>query len=93
MKTYYNSSDYGNDLRLTMHDAKLCSHQGSCDEEVFRVSELPYVVRQVSKLDPEQLRKELYEYGAWDDNELKDHSQNIQRWIWISAGNITEEKI
>lgn len=92
MKQFYNSSNYGNDLKLTKHDANLCSHSGSCDDDVLRVSELPYVKKQTAKLDPEQLRKELSEYGAWDDDELQDHQQNIQRWIWISAGDITEER-
>lgn len=92
MKTKWNSSNYGNDLRLTSQDAANCTHSGSCDNDVLLVSRKSYVKKQTDKLDPIQLVKELHEYGAWDKTELQDHNQNIQRWIWISAGDIFEGK-
>lgn len=90
MKTIFNSSNYGNELRLTLADAEKCSHPGPCDQDVLEVSKKPYVKKQLQSLNPEQLRKELSDYGAWDNEQLQDHSQNLQRWIWISAGDITE---
>lgn len=39
---------------------------------------------------PEDLKRKLREYGAWDDEELADHAQNLQRILWIAAGDITE---
>jgi hypothetical protein len=44
----------------------------------------------LERIDAEALRKELREYGAWDDQELTDHEQNLQRILWIAAGDIVE---
>ena len=32
------------------------------------------------------------EYGAWDDEERTDHDQNLQRILWLAAGDITEQE-
>lgn len=87
MKTLWNSSNYGNNLKLTRSDAAMCSHSGSCDDDVAYLMTKPYVKRQLAKLDPEQLRKELYDYCDWD---VSDHQTNLTRWVWISAGDINE---
>ncbi len=41
---------------------------------------------------PEAIRTELAEYGAWDDDELKDDAVNWQRLLWIAAWDIAEEE-
>jgi hypothetical protein len=93
MKTLWNCSNYGNDLRLTRKDAKQCSHAGECGGDVSEIMQKDYVRKQLTNLDPAQLKKELDEYGAWDESELLDHSQNLIRWVWISASDITEENL
>ena len=30
-------------------------------------------------------------YGAWDDDQLADHGDNIDRLIWIAGGDIVEQ--
>lgn len=90
MKTKYNSSNYGNDLRLTLSDARACTHSGDCTGDVKRVAQKPYVLKQTAQFDPEKLAKELKEYGAWNSEQLADHKENIIRWVWLSAGDITE---
>jgi len=92
MKTLWNSSNYGNDLKLTRVDAESCNHSGPCDDDVAILMEKPYVKRQLNMLDPDRLKRELSEYGAWDDNELSDHNDNLTRWVWISAGDIAENR-
>jgi hypothetical protein len=37
------------------------------------------------------LSAELKEYGAWGAEELADHDQNLQRVLWLAAGDITEQ--
>ena len=44
----------------------------------------------LAKIDPAILRDELREYGAWDENELADHDQNLQRLLWLAAGDIVD---
>lgn len=90
MKTLDNYSNYGNDLKLTRKDAKSVSHSGDCESDVISLMEKKYVKKQLDLLNPEQLAKELNDYGAWDDEELKDHKANLKRWVWISGGDIVE---
>jgi len=92
MKTLWNASNYGNDLRLTRKDAELLSGSGDQSHNAQMVMQKPYVKKQLDALQPENLAKELNEYGAWDDDELKDHQENLMRWVWLSAGDIIERE-
>jgi hypothetical protein len=37
---------------------------------------------------PDSIRRELAEYGAWDDEELADDEQNWHRLLWIAAWDV-----
>lgn len=87
----YASFNYIHEIKMTKKQAAACSHSGSCDAEVLELSQDPSIKRQIAKIDPIQLAKELAEYGAWDAFELANHEQNIQRILWIAAGNIMDE--
>lgn len=78
-------------LKLTKAQAASASHQGACDADVRALSEVPAVRRQLRKLAPSMVMAELKGYGAWDEAELQNHEQNLQRVVWLAAGNITEE--
>jgi len=78
------------ELNVKRKDAENASHQGQCDDDVKWLSEQSYIKKQTAKIDAESLRKELKEYGAWDEEELADHEQNIQRILWIFSGNIKD---
>jgi len=78
------------ELQLTLKQAEMASHAGQCDDDVRFLSRLPSVARQLRELNPENLRRELKEYGAWDESELSDHEQNCQRILWIAAGDIRD---
>ena len=90
MKTLWNCSNYNNDIRITRQDAVKCSHSGDCESDIMELLQKPYIKKQVATLDREQLKKELSEYGAWNETELNDHNQNIIRWLWLSAADIIE---
>jgi hypothetical protein len=90
MKPKWNYSNYGNDLRITLLDAKKCSHAGQCDNDVLQLMQKPYIKKQLATLDPLQLSKELNEYGAWDEIQLSNHQDNLMRWVWISCCDILE---
>ena len=81
-------SSYGIELRMTKAEAASASHPGPCDDDVRALSRVPHIAKQLSAIDPALLRKELQECGAWDDEELRDHDQNLQRILWIAAGDI-----
>jgi hypothetical protein len=92
MKTRWNSTNYGNDLKITLRDAESCSHAGQCDEDVKILMDKPYIKKQLKNINPEQLKKELNDFGAWDEDELNNHEDNLMRWVWISAGDIIDGK-
>lgn len=41
--------------------------------------------------DPESIRAELREYGAWTPEQLADDVANRERIVWIAAGVLSEE--
>lgn len=77
---------------MTLAQAQSATHPGPCDSDVLALSRHRKIRRQLERIDPEALRKELREYGAWDDEELADHEQNLQRILWIAAGDIVENQ-
>jgi len=42
------------------------------------------------ELDPDKVREELREHGAWDDEQLADDSENWRRLVWIAAWNVAD---
>ena len=79
------------ELEMTLEQAASASHQGQCDDDVKALSEEPGIAAQLAKVDPALLREELREYGAWDVVELADHRQNLQRLLWLAAGDIVND--
>ena len=88
MITLYNYSNYGNDLKITKQDCEFAVHRGDCTNEIEILMQKKYIKKQLEKINPEQLKKELEEYGAWE--EFDDHNENLKRWLWISTGDIIE---
>jgi hypothetical protein len=88
---WYSSGSGRIEFQMTIAQAKSASHQGQCDEDVRALSKVPAVAVQLAEIKPEVLRDELDEYGSWDAEELADHNQNIQRILWLAAGNILDE--
>src|SRR5690348_12833774 len=78
------------ELKMTLEQAESISHSGECDEDVKELSQVPEIKSQLEKLDKDVLVSELKEYGAWDAEELSDHSQNLQRILWILGCDLAE---
>jgi len=68
------------------------NHSGPCDDDVMALSKVPAIKEQLDKIDTELLKNELSEYGAWDEVELSDHEQNIQRILWLAGCDIDENE-
>lgn len=79
------------ELQMTLEQAQSCSHSGPCDGDVDMLSREPEIAAQLSKIDPDKLASTLREFGAWDDAELADHDQNLQRILWIACGDLVDE--
>jgi hypothetical protein len=65
-----------------------CHHQGQCDEDVAY-----WAPRIKIDASDEDIRAELKEYGAWDNEELEDTEANKRRIIWIAAGDIKDSNL
>ena len=90
---WYSSGSGRIELQMTMAQAESASHQGECILDVGALSHQPKIRRQLAKIDPQTLRDELTEYGAWDVEELSDHELNLLRLLWLAAGQIRDEAL
>lgn len=81
------------ELQITLKQAQACSHPGSCDNDVAALRQDPKIRRQLNKLKPGLVAECLSEYGAWEDDELADHEQNLNRLLWIACCDIAEEAV
>lgn len=60
-------------------------HPGVCDHDAMQAAS------QIDT-DPEFLVRFLKGYGAWNEEELKDHKQNLARLCWLACADIQERK-
>lgn len=84
-KSVYFNYDFS--ISLTKKQAQTGSHSGDCEGDVKYLLTLPSIKKQFESIDPESIRKELKEYGAWDEEELKDDESNRMRILWIACGD------
>lgn len=90
-KTYFATFDYF-EIALPYDVAKSCHHSGPCDADIDNCLLLPEIVAELAKIDPVKLAKVLQDYGAWDKEQLKNHAENLQRILWLAAGDIQESE-
>lgn len=81
------------ELEIELEDAHFTNHSGDCEQEVKQIMRFPYIKEQLSKIDAALLWQELREWGAWSEQELGDHKQNLMRIVWLAAGAISDEAI
>ena len=77
-------------LNITKAVANECSRSGNNEYSVNYYMNLPKYKKQLLKLDKEQVRNELNDLGVWEDDELKNHENNLQRLFWLACGNISD---
>jgi hypothetical protein len=78
-------------IEMTQEQAESASHPGPCDNDVAYLLTLPEIQSQLAEISSEDLVSELFEYGAWDSEELSERDDNEARIIWIAAGSISYE--
>lgn len=78
---------YYNRFKLTLPLEAIYEMSGQgdkIDDVLFWKNRIP------NNINPELIRKELKEYGAWNESELQDDERNWERILWITACNIKE---
>lgn len=78
-------------IEMTLKQAKSVSHQGECLPDVLELLKDKKYIRQFKNIDSESIAAELKEYGAWDEEELKNDIRNLERITWIAGCNIVED--
>ena len=86
----YAQFNYIGEIELTKKQAEKGSHSGQCDNDIAELKLVPKIKKQLAVIDAIQLKNVLKEYGAWGDEELKDHEANLTRILWIACGNIAD---
>ena len=87
---WWTTSSGSIELNITKAQAARAAHMGQCDADVFALSQEPVIRRQLAKLDQDQVRDELRQWGSWDETELEDDAQNLQRLLWLACCDIAE---
>jgi hypothetical protein len=81
------------ELTMTQEEAEACCLPGvnatPAVEQLLRSNEDLNI--QLNRIGAAAIREELSGYGAWDDDELVDDTENRSRIVWIAAGGIWEE--
>lgn len=90
IKTFAAYFNYIGSIELPEDVIRGCYHQGQCQYDIENCMELPEVKSELAEIDPAALIKELEQYGAWEASELQDHQINLQRILWIAAGDIQD---
>lgn len=80
------------ELNITKKQAEIGYHQGQCASDVAYLRSIPSIRRQLEKLDPVTVNRELKEYGAWNEEERANHDDNLDRLLWIACGDIIERE-
>ena len=78
-------------LEMTIEQARSASHQGKCDDDVEELIDNPSIKKQLDAIGADEIRDDLKEMGAWDDEELANDAENRLRFVWIAAGYIAED--
>lgn len=89
---WFSTSSGRIELKMTRAQAASVAHPGDCSSDVEALRQVPAIRRQLIKLDPDLVRTELAEWGAWGDHELQDHEKNLSRLLWLAGCEITEEQ-
>lgn len=63
------------------------SHQGQCDADVQAFID----AYSVTCGDRDGLRAWLWGFGGWTATDLSDHDANVQRAVWLMAGDCVDD--
>lgn len=79
-----------NGITLSLEEAEKGYHSGDCSEDVESLKKQLHIREQLDKINPESLRNELKEFGAWTEEELSDHEENLSRILWDACAKIVD---
>jgi hypothetical protein len=78
----YTKQDFPKELRAFIVE---CSAQGSVDDACD-------YWKDEFEMNENDAKKHLKTFGAWEDEELEDHDDNMMRVVWLLACDLKENK-
>lgn len=84
---------YGNyvELEIPKFLVESIPMSGSADNAIEEIVNDEVLKPFLQDIDKDALVKELMDYGAWDEVELRDHKENLKRFIWVKGLDYLEE--
>ena len=80
------------ELDLPLSIVVACSQPGQdASSDVEQALRDIKLLHQLDQMDTEDIREELAEYGAWDEEQLADDEENLRRLVWVAAGQLRDE--
>ena len=81
----------GEELAIPREVMELCSQSGDMTKNVQdSLANNELIKSQYNALSEERVRYDLREYGAWSDDELSNHQDNLERLLWLACCDISE---
>ena len=87
---WWNSGSGRIEIEMSAEQATSVCHPGPCDENVAYLMAQPEIKAQLDAIPNNLMAAELAEYGAWDDEQLKDNDDNRAKLIWIVGCDLNE---
>ena len=78
------------EINITKNQAIKGYHSGQCDKDIAELRQTPAIKRQLAKIDKDLLIEELKHWGAWSNEELQNHDENLDRFLWLACADIVE---
>ncbi|KKN55701.1 hypothetical protein LCGC14_0580030 [marine sediment metagenome] len=88
---WYTSSMGLIEIEMTLEQAQSVAGPGDQYNHVKILSQVPKIKRQLNKIDKEKLKRELSEFGAWTDEQLDNHEENLIRILWEAGCSIVDK--
>lgn len=73
------------ELEVPREFLELIPEMGDAQDSLDAILDNTSYLKYLSHIDAQKLRLELEDYGAWDEQELGDHTENIKRFLWVKA--------
>lgn len=86
------SSDGTIEIPLTGEQILSICTSGSNDLASEWVSRDEHVAEYMERYSDEQMVNVILEYGAWDEKELTNRQQNIERLVWLLAWDVFDDE-
>ena len=78
------------EIEITKKQAIKGYHSGQCDQDIAELRQIPAIKRQLARINKAVLIDELKHWGAWAEEELQDHDENLDRFLWLACADIVE---